>query len=96
MPYEAGNVLRRRTLAGDIESAVASLAMADLLELDIDVYPFAALAHRAWELRGNLTMYDAAYVALAELLDAPLVTLDGRISRAAGPRCTILVYEGQE
>jgi predicted nucleic acid-binding protein len=94
MPYEVGNVLRRRTLAGDINDVVASLALLDLMALDVDVYPFAALAGRAWELRGNLTLYDAAYVALAELLDAPLMTLDGRMSRASGPQCTIVVYEG--
>lgn len=51
------------------------------------------LARRVWELRDDLTAYDAAYVALAELLDAPLVTLDSRMARAAGPRCRIVAFE---
>jgi len=49
------------------------------------------LLERCWELRANLTTYDAAYVALAELIDAPLVTLDSRLADAPGPRCTIEV-----
>ena len=46
---------------------------------------------RVWELRDNLTAYDAAYVALAEIIDCPLVTADGRISRAPGIRCVVTV-----
>jgi predicted nucleic acid-binding protein len=48
------------------------------------------VAERAWELRGSLTAYDAAYVAVAELVGAPLLTLDARLSRAPGPRCRFL------
>ena len=55
--------------------------------------PFAML-DRVWELRDNLTAYDAAYVALAEAIDCPLVTADARISRAPGLRCSVTVLPG--
>lgn len=50
--------------------------------------PLPPLLNRAWELRHNLTVYDAAYVALAERLDGVLVTCDGRLANASGPRCS--------
>ena len=87
MPVEAANVLRRVELAGDVSSDVASLAHADLLELPVDLYPHEPLADRVWQLRGTITAYDAWYVALAESLDATLVTLDERLSTAPGPEC---------
>jgi predicted nucleic acid-binding protein len=93
MPYEAGNVLRRRAAAGDLDPTAAALAHGDLVCLDADFYPYLVVAHRGWELRHNLTVYDASYVALAELLDVPLVTLDSRIARATGPRCQVLAYQ---
>ena len=58
-----------------------------LLFLRIDLFPYGPFAARVWELRGNLTSYDAWYVALAETLDAQLATLDLRLSRSPGPRC---------
>ena len=94
MPYEAGNILRRQVLAGNLDSSAATLAHADLIALRCDLCPYAALAARAWALRGSLTLYDAAYVALAELLEAPLVTLDARLARAMGPRWPIVAYGG--
>ena len=84
---EAGNILRRLELAGDLSRLEAGSAYRDLLRLDIDLYPFAPFAERVWALRSNLTCYDAWYVALAEMLACPLVTLDERLSRAPGPRC---------
>ena len=87
MPVEAANVLRRVELAGDVSSDVASLAHADLLELPVDLYPYEPLADRVWQLRGTITAYDAWYVALAESLEATLVTLDERLSTAPGPTC---------
>ncbi|HEY9556908.1 MAG TPA: type II toxin-antitoxin system VapC family toxin [Acidimicrobiales bacterium] len=51
----------------------------------------AGLLGRVWDLRHNLTAYDATYVAVAEALDAPLVTADGRLAGAAGPTCTVVV-----
>lgn len=87
LPIEAANVLRRAALAGDLSSDTASLAHGDLLALRIDLFPYAPLAERCWQLRENVTTYDAAYVALAEQLDAPLATLDQRLAAAPGPRC---------
>ena len=83
----AANFLRRLELAGDLSRLEAGSAHRDLLRLDIDLYPFAPFAERVWALRSNLTCYDAWYVALAEMLAWPLVTLDERLSRAPGPRC---------
>jgi predicted nucleic acid-binding protein len=93
MPYEAANILRRHVLAGNLDASAAALAHGDLTALPCDLYPYAALADRAWELRGNVTIYDAAYVALAELMEAPLLTLDARLARAPGPLCSIVAYE---
>lgn len=69
----------------------AEEALEDLLAIPISRAAHRALAHRIWELRENLTPYDAAYVALAEALDVTLVTADSRLSRASGPRCDIEV-----
>ena len=87
MPIEAANVLRRAALAADLSPDTASLAHADLLQLRVALFPYSPLAERCWQLRENITTYDAAYVVLAEQLDAPLATLDTRLARAAGPRC---------
>ena len=87
---ESSNVLRRMELAGQISHTRAATAFADLLRLDIILFPFVPFAQRIWQLRNNLTIYDAWYVALAEALDCPLVTLDRRLSRAAGPTCEIV------
>ena len=61
-----------------------------LLELGVSLFPYAPLAQRIWELRGNVTAYDAWYVALAEALDCELATVDRRLSRAPGCRCPFL------
>jgi predicted nucleic acid-binding protein len=53
--------------------------------------PARRLVERCWELRGNVTIYDASYVALAEALDVPLITADARLGRTPGPRCPIEV-----
>ena len=87
MVVEAANILRRAALVGEISADTASLAHADLLELDVELFPYAPFAERVWEIRQNVTAYDAWYVALAESLDASLFTLDRRLSRAAGCRC---------
>ena len=87
MPVEAANILRRAAHCGEISSDVASLAHADLLDLRVALFPYAPVASRAWELREKLTLYDAWYVALAELLDGRVATLDARLSRAPGPTC---------
>ena len=88
MPVEVANVLRRTALRGEIPDSIAALALHDFLDVRFELFPFAPLAQRAWALRGNVTLYDAWYVALAESLNAPLATLDDRLSRAPGCRCT--------
>ena len=65
-------------------------AHGDLLDLPIELWPYEPLAQRAWELRGNASVDDASYVALAELVDAPLVTLDAKLAGAPGIRCRVL------
>ena len=91
---EATNVLRRLELAGEISRFEAAAAHADLLKLDIVLFPFAPFAERVWALRGNLTSYDAWYVALAEVLDCPLLTLDRKLSGATGPTCEVIAPTG--
>lgn len=87
MPVEAANILRRAVLAGDLSADIAALAHDDLVHLRVDLFPYEPHAQRVWQLRDNLTAYDAWYVALAEDLGIPLVTLDQRLARANGPRC---------
>lgn len=94
MLYEAGNILRRHLLAGLIDDSAATLAHADLVTLPVETYPYGVAADRIWALRQNLTVYDACYVALAELLDLPLLTLDGRLAGAPGLRCHVVAYPG--
>ncbi|MFT4034726.1 MAG: type II toxin-antitoxin system VapC family toxin [Patulibacter sp.] len=86
---EVASVLRRHEQAGSIPRRRAALALADLADLPIERAAHRALLPRCWELRSNLTVYDAAYVALAELLDAPLLTGDQRLARAPGVRCQV-------
>ncbi|HZU39405.1 MAG TPA: type II toxin-antitoxin system VapC family toxin [Solirubrobacteraceae bacterium] len=87
--FETANVIRRQEIAGVIGGDQAAQAHADLLDLAIELWPYEVLAPRAWQLRANLSIYDAAYVALGELIGAPLVTLDQRIARAPGHRCEV-------
>lgn len=76
----------RRTLTDERRAA---LALADLDEMPLRRAPHLPLLSRCWELRHNLTPYDAAYVALAEVLEAPLLTADRRLARASGRRCEV-------
>jgi predicted nucleic acid-binding protein len=87
--FETANILRRLELAGLISPDQVAQAHADLLDMAIEYWPYELLAPRAWQLRTNLSSYDASYVALAELLRTTLVTLDRRIGRAPGMRCVI-------
>lgn len=84
---EVTNILRRAARARQITEDSAAMAHDDLLALRIELFAYEPVAERVWELRGAVTAYDAWYVALAESLDAPLATLDRKLSRAAGPRC---------
>ena len=90
-PIEAGNVLRRAELAGQISSPQATAGYRDIVDLPIELMNFQPFAPRIWELRLNLTTYDAWYVACAEALAAPLATLDARLGRAPGPSCRFLM-----
>lgn len=89
--FEAANILRRHQLAGLLDADQSSDAHEALLALPLQLWPYPVPAARSWELRSALTSYDASYVALAERLGAPVITLDARLSRASGPRCPILV-----
>lgn len=89
LPFEAANIIRRHELAGIISTDQAAQAHCDLIDLALEQWPYELLAPRAWQLRHNLTTYDATYVALAEFLGATLVTLDLRIARAPDLRCTV-------
>ncbi|MFW3171328.1 type II toxin-antitoxin system VapC family toxin [Geodermatophilus sp. CPCC 206100] len=88
---EVSNVLRRSVLTGHLGREVAALAHADLVHLPVTIVAFEPLAARVWELHPTVTAYDAAYVALAEELGAPLVTLDRRLARSSGPTCRFLL-----
>lgn len=81
---EVAQVIRRYTAHGDIDSERGRTALADLADFGLHRYPHDFLLPRVWELRNNLTAYDAVYVALAEVLDATLLTRDHRLAAAAG------------
>ena len=74
MPFECANVVRRQELSGAVSTDQAAQAHADLLDLSVELWPYEVLANRVWNLRSNLSCYDAAYVALAEILDTSLIT----------------------
>ena len=89
---EVLHALRRPTLLGTVSPERTRLALSRLRDTQLVRYPHTPLMERIWELKDNLTAYDAAYVALAEALDAPLVTLDARLARAPGVRASVEVY----
>jgi predicted nucleic acid-binding protein len=91
LDIEVASAWRRMASTGALDDRRANLAFDDLRSLRIERVPHVQLLERCWELRGNLTIYDAAYVALAELLDATLLTADSRVATAAGSRCAIEV-----
>ena len=82
-------VLRKRWLAGTITARRFGSAIDDLEDIDLDRYPTLPLLRRAYQLRRNITAYDATYVALAEVLGCELVTGDQRLANAPGPRCAL-------
>lgn len=90
---EVASVLRRQIRVGAIDDRRARLALDDLAAMPARRAPHRPLLGRCWELRDNLTIYDAAYVALAEATRATLLTGDGRLADAPGPRCTIEVLQ---
>ena len=82
--------MRRLERAGLITTPEANAAYDDLMELDMELFPFEPFADRVWELRHNVTSYDAWYVALAEALKLPLATLDGALARSNRVTCAFL------
>jgi len=86
---EVLSVLRRETLRGALTRSRADEAVADLARMAISRYSHSLLAPRIWALKDNLTPYDAAYVALAEVLGLPLLTADRRLANAPGLRCRV-------
>jgi len=84
LDVEVAQVLRRYAAAGELTPERGREALMDLADFPVHRYPHDVLLPRIWELRHNVTAYDAAYVALAEILAAPLVTCDARL--AAAPR----------
>lgn len=86
---EVASTVRRLTAAGDLEPPDADDVVRRLAAAPVVRYPHTPLLERVWELRGSVTAYDASYVALAEALGCRLLTCDGRLARAPGPRCPV-------
>jgi len=89
LDLEVAQVLRRYVSQGQIAEVRGKEALADLEDFPITRYPHTIFLPRVWELRENLTAYDAVYVALAEVLEATLVTRDSRLASATGHRAHI-------
>jgi predicted nucleic acid-binding protein len=89
LAFECSNIIRRHELAGLVSADQAAQAHVDLVDLPIEYWPYELLGMRVWELRKNLSSYDASYVTVAELIQAPLITLDRRIGRAPNLRCLV-------
>ena len=90
---EVSQGLRRLVRAGEVSADRAADAIADLVDLDLHRHSHLDLLSRAWKLRANITAYDAMYVALAEALDAPIVTCDAPLAKAPGHQAHIEVIE---
>jgi len=91
LDVEVTQVFRRYVAAGDLAVSRAEEALQDLADLRVRRYPHLLFLRRVWELRDNLTAYDALYVALAETLDATLVTCDRKIASAPGHQARVEV-----
>ena len=90
---EVVSVLRRQFRRGALDGRRAAQALSDLADMPLERARHRALLDRCWELRGNLTVYDAVYVALAEALGTTLLTGDLRLAAAPGPRCQIETFQ---
>ena len=84
--------LRRRLLKRELTLARSVEALEDYLDLELTRYPHLPLAERIWDLRSSVSAFDAAYLALAEALDAPLITTDPRLSMAHGHKARVELY----
>jgi len=95
LDVEFQHALRRLVVAGAISDDRAADARVDFADLTVVRYPHVSLADRMWELRHNVTAYDAAFLALAEALDVPLVTCDVRVKRAPRHTASVEVFPGE-
>lgn len=86
---EVAQVLRRQVLHGLVEDTRARRALDGWRDLDVERYAHEPLLDRVWQLRHNVSAYDAVYVALAEALSVSLVTGDGKLARAPGPQARV-------
>ena len=93
LDVEIVQALRRLVRTGEVSSGRADEAIVDLTDLDLHRHPLLDLVARAWKLRDNISAYDAMYVALAEGLDAPVVTCDSPLANAPGHRARIEVID---
>ena len=91
---EVASALRARVRAGQLSADAAWPALEVWRRLAVTRYAASPLLERVWNLRDNVSAYDGCYVALAELLGCPLVTVDGRLGRAPGLRCALSVLPG--
>ncbi|GAA1183499.1 type II toxin-antitoxin system VapC family toxin [Corynebacterium glaucum] len=91
---EVVQVLRRRTRAGLVSPSRASAALAILTRMDVRLYDHLPLTDRVWELRDNLSAYDATFVALAEALHEPLVTCDARLAKNPASEAAVVLIGG--
>jgi len=91
LAVEVFSAIRGRWLGGKISEQRARDALTALASSTLDLLPTGPLLERMWDLRNNVSGYDAAYIAAAEALDCPLVTADGRLARASKLRCEIRV-----
>jgi predicted nucleic acid-binding protein len=89
---EIASVLRSAVLAGRMTPVRAGQALVDLADVDVERIAHTALLPRIWELRDHYSVYDASYIALAELLEAPLLTFDAMMTRGSGARCVFEVF----
>lgn len=92
MDLEVLHALRRQALRGALSPRRSAEALEDLANIMFVRYPHTSLIQRIWELKENATAYDAAYVALAEALDAPLVTMDARLAQAPDHNAAVELY----
>jgi len=91
---EVASVIRRAHRLGRLDARRADQALSDLHALPLRLSPHRPLLARIWQLRHNASVYDAAYLALAELLEAPLITADAALQRVPGARCAVELLNG--
>jgi predicted nucleic acid-binding protein len=96
LDLEVASAVRRRALAGELSARVGAAILDDLADLRLTRYPHTLLLPRVWELRRTTTSYDAAYIALAEILGCPLVTTDTALARVRGHRARLVAFRATD